>query len=143
LEEERMDVHIFKFVEKELYKYTSNKKLIESVDAEVSTMPEAIASALGNTSGGHSGKTSNTTMSKAMRMVYMQKKAERARFYTKAIEDTMELLDPQGQKLIELKYFNQYYTNAGVMRELHITKNVFYRLRNEVIHRIAERMGVV
>ena len=52
------------------------------------------------------------------------------------------LLPDEDKKLVELKYFEGYLTNAGVARRLNVSEREFYR-RRDIVWRFANRFGLV
>lgn len=142
--EERIDKHIFNFVVNELRRYPVNKKLIEGYAEEC----EGII-AEGGRGVDRAGdrrpqnKTTDPVSAKAMRLTLMADKVDRARHFCNCIEDVMELLAEEDKKLVELAYFQPYYTNNGVARVLRISLRDFYRRRNAVIEQFGIRMGLL
>jgi len=139
--EERIEHHVFRFVEKELYNYSLNKKLVENWEAERQSIIEE--------TGGKENivvddkKVSNPTLTKTMRLLALEGKVDRAKWYCKAIEDVLEILEETDKRLVELKYFQGFLTNEGVARELNISLRDFYRRRKEIIRRVAVRIGLM
>jgi len=139
--EERIENHVFRYIEKELYNYPLNRKLIENWEAERQGIIEE--------TGGRENividdkKVSNPTLSKTMRLLALEGKVDRAKWYCKAIEDVLEILEETDKRLVELKYFQGYLTNEGVARELNISVREFYRRRKNIIGKLAVRMGLM
>lgn len=143
--EERIERHIFNFVVNELRRYPVNKKLIEGFEAEREgiineggTKPLDLAS-----DRQAQYKNSDVVSAKVMRLTMMANKVDRAKHYCTCIDDVMGLLSEEDKKLVELAYFQPYYTNDGVARVLRISLRDFYRRRNAVIEQFGIRMGLL
>jgi len=145
LAELKIENHVFRYVEKELYNYPLNKALIESWEQERREIASELHSTLGEDSAGrHSiNRINNPTSAKALRLEAMAQKVDRARWYVKAIEDVLGAVDDIDKQLVEQKYFQGLLTNVGVARELNISIRDFYRRRKELIEKFALRMGLM
>ena len=55
----------------------------------------------------------------------------------------LELLPDEERKLVELKYFQQLSTNSAVAMQLNMSDSSFYRRKDEVVWRFANRFGLV
>lgn len=89
-----------------------------------------------------SGGVSNPVQSKAIRLLAMEHRAERALFYVQAIDSVLSTLTTVDKQLIKLKYFEGKLTNAGVASELGIGERQFYEWRNTIIRKFALRFGM-
>ena len=142
--EERIPGYIFNFVVNELKYYPANCKLIDGWEEERQEIYNA---------GGHgvdlagdrrpTNKTSDPVSAKAMTLIMMADKVSRATHYCTCIEDILSILPEDDKRLVELKYFQPYYTNEGVCRELCISLSAFYRRRNRIIKQFGRRMGLL
>lgn len=140
--EERIESHIFKFVEKELYNYPVNKKLVENWQKEAQDI--SINSALGKDGDRFSmNQITDPTSAKALRLASMASKVDRAKWYIQAIDDVMDTLAEEDKHLVELKYFNGMLTNSGVAMGLHISEREFYNRRDCLIGKFGRRMGII
>ncbi len=131
----------FKFVEHKLFTYLDNKRLI---DEYLSQRDELVHSTKHREPGvPHSQGVGRPVESTVMQMLMLEHKAHREQFWIKAVEDVFELLPDEDRQLVELKYFEGYLTNAGVARKLNISEREFYRRRERVVWRFANRFGLV
>lgn len=113
-----------------MYNYSINKKLVESWDREKKELLGGVKSTLGNeTERFPQNKISNPTSAEVMRLLALESRVNRARWYVQAIDDVLELLSEEDRKLVELKYFKPFLNNAGVARELNISQREFYNRR--------------
>ena len=143
-EQQHIEQHVFRYVEKELYKYPVNKKLVEAweeerkgiIDERYITVEQAGDRRPQN-------KVNMPTEAKALRLEMMAAKVDRAKHYCSAIEDVVSLLRPEDKRLVELKYFQPYLTNSGVAKELCISDREFYHRRNKVVDMFGTRMGLL
>lgn len=131
----------FKFVEHKLYSYRDNKRLIEEYIAQRN---ELVHSTRHHEPGlPHNQGVGRPVESTVIQMLVLEQKAQREMFWVKAIEDVFELLPDEDKRLVELKYFEGYLTNAGVARRLNISEREFYRRRERIVWRFANRLGLV
>ncbi len=49
--------------------------------------------------------------------------------------------DPAKKRFVELKYFEDRLTDAGIMKELGVASRTLYRWRVELLHMIATKLG--
>jgi RinA family phage transcriptional activator len=131
----------FKFVEHKLYSYRDNKRLIEEYMAQREEIIHSTKRREPGLPGNPGvGRPVETTV---IQMLVLEQKANREQFWVKAIEDVYELLPEEDKKLVNLKYFEGYLTNAGVARALNISEREFYRRRERTVLRFANRFGLV
>ncbi len=140
--EERIEQHVFRFIERELFNYQVNKRLVDSFDRE--SQDVSIASTLGKEGDRFSiNQITNPTGAKAMRLAAMAGKVERARWYVQAIDDVLGTLPEEDKTLVELKYFNGMLNNTGVAACLKVSDREFYRRRYGVVEKFGIRMGMI
>lgn len=54
------------------------------------------------------------------------------------IEAGLQVLRPEEKEIVEKKYFSDtYYTNEQIMLQLQLSRNSFYRIRNEIVNKFA------
>ena len=139
--EERVERHIYQYVEAELRNYRTYKKLIAEYDAEYSP----IKSCLDKDQSGifAKGATGDSTYSTAIKVMANNHRIDRAKDIVMCIDDVLEELSEQESKLIEMKYFKGYYTDYGIMRELHLPSATYYRHKRQLIVKFARRMRLI
>lgn len=132
----------FRFVESKLYAYVDNKKLVEAWE---NTAKEIIHRSAYREPGMPGNRDTNTSPveSISMQVIMLEQKAFRERFWIKAIEDVLELLPEQDKRLVELKYFEQYLSNTGIADKLSISERQFYKCRERIVWRFANRFGLL
>lgn len=130
----------FAFVEQKLFNYHISKALIAEYefqrDALLNRGPEHDGQPRGN-------KISKPTEITAVQLAMLEEKARNQMFWVKAIEDTLKCLTEEERELVELKYFEGYLTNEGIMLKMAMNKNRFYRLREAVVTKFARRMAII
>lgn len=142
--EDRIEQHVFRFVEKELFRYMVNKSLVASWEQERKSITDESHHVFENARDRvPQNKITNPTESKVMRIMSMASKVDRARWYCQAIEDVLKTLPPEDKRLVELKYFQGILTNTGVAKELHISRSEYYNRRNRIIEKFGIRMGLM
>lgn len=139
--DERIPAPIFRFVEYKLYHYRENKATINALRDMKEDIIQKGRQWINEpiTTSGKSNMVENI----AVKLLLLEEKAEREKFWIDAIEDVLSILSDQDKRLIELKYFDAYLTNAGVARELNISERTFYERREEIIRRFAIRFGLL
>lgn len=74
----------------------------------------------------------------AVRSIIIEDKIRHNLSRIRKIEAGIKLLRPEEKQLVEKKYFSDvYYTNEQIMVQLKMSRNLFYRTRNEVIYKFA------
>ncbi|RNC62774.1 MAG: hypothetical protein AWM53_01993 [Candidatus Dichloromethanomonas elyunquensis] len=138
--EERIERHIYQYVEAELRNYKTYKKLIEEYDKEL--LYTGAKSGLSKDPSGRfsQGQTGDPTHSEAVRVITNNNRVKRYKDIIKCIEDTLEELSPEDRKLVELKYFQGWLTDFGVIRELHIGRTKYFKDKRRIVCKIALRM---
>lgn len=139
--EERVEKHIYQYVEAELRNYRTYKKLIAEFENEY----QGAKSSLGKDITGRFSKnqTGNPTQNEAIKRAANSNRIKRMIDVVTCIEDTMEELPDMDRKLLDLKYFQGWYTDFGIIRELHIGKTKYYDDKRRIIRKMALRMRLL
>lgn len=132
----RIEKANFKAIEAELYGYFETKKELELMEEEIleSTPNKEVVV--------QSGKAGDSTANKAIKLASSRELLETRRRID-AIEKTMYILQQNDTKLdlLRMKYFDRRYTDQGIMMELHISHNTFYRWRREIVELVGSYLG--
>jgi RinA family phage transcriptional activator len=139
--EERIERHIYQYVEAELRNYKTYKKLIEEYDKEL--LYTGAKSGLSKDPSGRfsQNQTSDPTQNEAGRVIANENRVKRYRDIVKCIEDVLEELSEEEKKLVEVKYFQGWLTDWGVCRELHVgSRTTYWKMKNRIIKKFALRM---
>lgn len=139
--EERIERHIYQYVEAELINYRTYKKLIAEYEAEYSP----VKSCLDKDPSGifAKGATGDSTYSTAVKVIANEHRIERDKDVVACIEDVLKWVSEEDNKLIEMRYFKGYYTDYGIMRELHLPSATYYRHKRQLIREFALRMRLI
>lgn len=140
LSERKLTRQEFKFVERKLYDYPANKQIIRDYEAQREAILHRTKDNDGQPRGSGIGKPTETT---AIQLALLEQRVRCESFWIRAIEDTMELLSDEDKMLVQLKYFEGYLTNDGIMLKMGIERNRFYRMRAEIITKFAKRMALI
>lgn len=140
LSERKLTRQEFKFVERKLYDYPANKQIIRDYEAQREAILHRTKDNDGQPRGSGIGKPTETT---AIQLALLEQRVRCESFWIRAIEDTMELLSDEDKMLVQLKYFEGYLTNDGIMFKMGIDRNRFYRMRAEIITKFAKRMALI
>ena len=140
LSERKLTRQEFGFVERKLYDYPANKQIIRDYEAQREAILHRTKDNDGQPRGSGIGKPTETT---AIQLALLEQRVRCESFWIRAIEDTMELLSDEDKILVQLKYFEGYLTNDGIMFKMGIERNRFYRMRAEIITKFAKRMALI
>lgn len=140
LSERKLTRQEFKFVERKLYDYPANKQIIRDYEAQREAILHRTKDNDGQPRGSGIGKPTETT---AIQLALLEQRVKCEAFWIRAIEDTMELLSDEDKMLVQLKYFEGYLTNDGIMLKMGMSKKRFYRMRDEIITKFARRMTLI
>lgn len=129
----------FKHIESELYSYHDTLREINSLRKDIMFTKENDDENIG---GGRSSFPSSPTERIATRLA-THKKLTRLEEVTNAIEKVYTGLPDEYQKLIKLKYWTrpQLKTWDGIATELNMGRRTAFRLRDEIVHTVAEVLG--
>lgn len=129
----------FKYIESELYSYKDTLKEIERLRDEILYGSAEIDE---NVGGGRSTIPSKPTEQIATRLL-THKTLRNLEEVANAITDVYNLVSDDHRKVIELKYFkNPKLTWDDVAYQLKMHRNTAFKLRREVIHMIANKLGL-
>ncbi len=80
----------------------------------------------------------------ATRSIIIEEKIKRNLNRIRKIEAGLKVLRPEEKQLVETKYFSdEYYTNDQIMIQLQMSRNSFYRIRNEIVYKFAMIFNVL
>jgi RinA family phage transcriptional activator len=140
LSERKLTRAEFNFVERKLYDYPANKQIIADYEAQREAILHRTKDNDGQPRGSGIGKPTETT---AIQLALLEQRVKCEAFWIRAIEDTLELLSDEDKTLVQLKYFEGYLTNEGIMLRMGMSKKRFYRMRDEIITKFARRMMLI
>lgn len=140
LSERKLTRAEFNFVERKLYDYPANKQIIRDFEARSEAILHRTKENDGQPRGSGIGKPTETT---AIQLALLEQRVKCEAFWIRAIEDTLELLSDEDKTLVQLKYFEGYLTNEGIMLRMGMSKKRFYRMRDEIITKFARRMMLI
>lgn len=138
--EERVEKHIYQYVEAELRNYRIYKKLIEEYDKELEYTGAKSGLAKDPTGRFPKNLTSDPTHTEAVRIIANEHRIQRAKDMVACIEDVLAGLSREDRMLIELKYFQGWLTDFGIIRQMNISRSTYYRNKARIIKQFALRM---
>jgi len=141
--EERLLRHIYHYVEEELRSYPDYKKLIAEYDKDLEY--SGAKSGLSKDPSGRfsQGQTSDPTQNEAVRVINNSNRIQRQKDIVLCIDDVLETLSEEDKAIIDMRYFQGYYTDYGIMKELRIPKTSYYRSKRVMMKRFARRMRLI
>ena len=142
-EKEKIPDHIFKYVEKELYSYRLYQATVKELQRDLEELLERYPQfrtdkvVARNEVGDPVGLA-------AIRAIFIEEKIRWNMERIRKIEAGLKILRPEERELVEKKYFSEVsYTNEELMLQLRLSRNSFYRRRNEIINKFAMVFNVI
>ncbi len=135
-EERRRRRANFKLIEAELRYYSKLKKELADAREDIiegTSYPDVPT---------HTGP-GNTVLSKVLRLTTSASLLETQK-RIEAVEYALCVTkrhDGARMRLVEMKYFDNKLTDAGIMQELCVGRDTFYRWRRDFVQLVAERLG--
>lgn len=127
-----------KHIESELFDYYDTLKRIQARRQEIMMGPSVDE----NTGGGKSNLPSRPTEQLATRLVADLQLQELERI-AGAIEHVYNICDDERKKLIRLKYWTKPQTKTweGIAQDIPTSRRQAFRMRDEIIQAIGEKLG--
>ncbi|UNC91683.1 hypothetical protein [Candidatus Contubernalis alkaliaceticus] len=145
--EEKLCEADFRFIEKLLYEYKTYDTAIEQMEAELAEMyPSGPGSVLDLTNiQGHSDSSEperwTIKRNESLRAKFLLGRIQEKKRHRKAMARARETLSDEENNLIWLKY-DLRKQNPEVWRTMNVSESTFYRLRKQVVTRVAEYCGL-
>lgn len=142
-EEEKIPEHIFKFIEKELYSYRIYQTALAELKRDLEELAECYPQLQADVISVRKEPGDPVGLA-ATRSVIIEEKIKRNLNRIRKIEAGLKVLRPEEKQLVEKKYFSDvYYTNEQIMVQLQMSRNLFYRIRNEIVYKFAMVFNVL
>ena len=129
--------HVTDFIEEEIKNHEKNKKLLIDLKEDVAN------SALGNMDYDDMPKGSGgfySTTEEAALDIISSRAIMRVQRNIMSIEEAKKELDEEKKHFLRLRY-HQCKSREQITMQMNISKSTFYRWRDEIINKIAEKMG--
>lgn len=126
----------FKHVENELFCYWETVKEVKRLRADIiHATPVRDSEGRGNLPGDPTGRTAVVLMT--------HRRLEQMERVVNAIRTVFDGLEPEKQRLIQLKYWTRPQTRTweGIAQELHISRRQALRWRDQIVQDIAIHLG--
>lgn len=140
---DRIPSHVFRFVEQELYDYPVNRELVldylrrrNEILHKGRQMPELDVVPDG-------GELEDPTFHAALRLLAIERSAQRAMEYVAAIDSVMRTLTDEQRKFVKRKYWDKDCTDEALAMELGMSRATLYRMQKTVIRAFALRFGLL
>ena len=91
-----------------------------------------------------SGSGSMTTDSRAIRLMtspILKEYERRVEAITYMLNQLQNQDDTTKIKFLQMKYFDNQYTDLGICQRLNISRATFFRFKDQIIQLVAERLG--
>jgi len=131
----RISQSVFKYVESELRGYKNSIVELEHLKRNIIE-----AAPIVDNSGGTNNAVGNPTESKALKLI-SNKKLQRLESVISVIRSVFDACDKSRQELIRMKYWNNIYKDEGIADRLGIDRSTLYRWKNEIVLKVALKMG--
>lgn len=140
---DKVPTHVVQFVERELYDYPINRELVmeylrrrDEIIRKGRQMPELDIVPDG-------GELPDPTYYASVRLLAMERSAQRAMEYVSAIDSVMRTLSEEQRKLVRRRYWERDATDEAIALELGVSRSTFYRMKREIIRAFALRFGLL
>lgn len=127
----------YKYIEAELRGYKASRRELSEMEQDII----ASVPVIDNPEAGHSGP-GDPTSRKALQIIN-DRRLLRLHSVIRAIEDVYEMCNDDEKRLIELRYWNNRYKDAGVADKLHIGTRTVYRWSDKIVLAIAAKLGFI
>lgn len=141
--DDKVPTHIFRYVERELYDYPINRELAldylrrrDEILRKGRQMPELDVIPDG-------GEMGDPTFAAALRLLAIERPAQRAMEYVAAIESVMKTITEEQRKFVRRKYWEGECTDEALAMELGVSRSTLHRMRRVVIRKFALRFGLL
>lgn len=142
----------FRFIEKLLYDYKKLDILIAEYEAELNNVIERIDEIYGSISQEISGMPHSTNINSPTENIaikradnyqvkYLKNRIDEMKRHKEAIDKILGYLTDTEKLFIKLKYEREK-TSRECMKEMYIEKSRWYEMRQEIIIKISEYLGV-
>ena len=144
----------FRFVEKLLYEQSTHDTALAELEVELDTAIKALCdiceisavqySDMPKAVGGNSSPTERVALKKTedMHIKYLRTRIAEKRRHQKAISEACKRLDETELNLVRLFYDKGKKPNECI-KEMHMSRTKWYDMRQDVVHKVAEYLGVV
>ena len=128
---------MFNYIEKELYAYRIYQTALEELRSDLEDLAEQYPQARTDFVSNRKEPGDPVGLA-ATRSIIIEEKLKRNLNRIRKIEAGLKVLRPEEKQLVEAKYFSdEYYTNDQIMIQLQMSRNSFYRIRNEIVYKFA------
>jgi len=141
VEDEQIPAQVFRAVERELYDYPFKREYLRDYLERQDEIIRRMRQWPDNDGSRPGGCPGDPTYTAAVELIGERSRAERYAASVRAIESVMQLLSDEERTFVRRKYWDNDVTNECLARELHMSKQRYYRMRAEVIRKFALRLG--
>lgn len=140
---ERVPEHIFVYVEKELFSYKVYKLAVAELKLDLESVITQYGQMLTDRTPTHNGPGDPVNLS-VLRSLIIEEKIGQYLNRIRKIEAGIELLSNDEKEIVEKKYFAEgRFSNEQIMMEMHLTRNSFYKIREDIIYKFSLIFGVL
>ena len=141
--EEKIPEHVFNYIEKELYAYRIYQTALGELESDLEDLAEQYPQSRTDFFSTRKEPGDPVGLA-ATRSIIIEEKIKRNLNRIRKIEAGLKVLRPEEKQLVETKYFSdEYYTNDQIMIQLQMSRNSFYRIRNEIVYKFAMIFNVL
>ena len=155
--DEQIPPHVFKYVERELYDYPIHRAAVDEYERKRQDILQRYRQWEPGEGGRPEGVPSDVTGENVLRLEALEMRTERARRNVDAVESVLRTLDEEQRELVRLKYRAvlpedqqrgilpppQTFTNEQVVNEMSMSRGRFYTMRQDIVRKLALRMGLL
>ena len=130
----------FCYIEAELYDYHQTKQTLEELKLEIieeGPQPDLIDLDIPRSKN----KITNPTLSKSIKLI-TNKRITRLAETVRAVDKVLIRLPEEKRKLLQLKYWDGRWSDAGVAEQLNVSLATYYRWRKEIVVAVGIELGI-
>lgn len=142
IEERKLRQHEIRYIQGLLKLYPLMKKELAELESRIETLRGEISlPQFQQEKITAQGLVTDPTARRAFKALRLRAAWDHKVFFVNAIEDVLELLDPEKRKAIELKYFKKLQ-RYRVALELHVSEQTIFRWERDIWPLFADRLGI-
>jgi ArpU family phage transcriptional regulator len=135
--------HIFVYVEKELYSYKIYKLAVTELGLDLQDVISQYGQMSTDRIPSHSGPGDPVNLS-VLKSLIIEEKIKQYLSRIRKIEAGINLLSNNEKGIVEKKYFSEgRFSNDQIMMELHLNRNSFYKMRDDIVYKFSLIFGVL
>lgn len=135
--------HVCFYVEKELYSYRAHKLAVAQLELDLEDIINLYGQIPTDQLSSSTDPGDPVSLS-ALRAFMIEEKIKYYMSRIRRVESGISILTDIEKEILTRKYFSESrYSNEGIFRELHINRCLFYKVRQDIIHKFSLIFGLL